>query len=727
MDENNVPSPSKGYQKKINTKDKKAQLKHKANISVDYSSPTAKKWPLLLESIQNGNLEVVKKLIDEGINVNLMREGVTPLMVASSKGHTEIAEAILQAGVNINEKSDDGWTALHKAVSDQEKTAIIDLLMQSGIDIEAKDKSGKTALALAQEKGHREIARAIKKYQVNLGLDAQEWDDFLNSADGKPYKRQKLYEKLTLYSKLMWLPPLALGGVGLLIGYLFDVVILSAFIGTVVGLLVDFTFYYIEKSLRKYLDGIGPLPELDIHTLRSKRKSGEPIFSEKINKPTLGEETVIIKSADAVPEEPNRTIGLASSNNIETPTFEIMGNRTLVTVAILALVILIFSGIAFIYRDPLLKLYITKKLEHRGIPFSEQAFLSEVSKNNEEAVNLFIKAGINQDATNEKGQNALIVASEKGFVNIIKELVKLRGISLNQFDKNGNTALMTAIRCGNEQVTRMLVESGVDVNFTVKSTNGAASALQAAVDTPDFKEENLKILQYLIQKGADVQGRNSAGRFPLLFAIDLGHIDAAKVLIEHGANVNDTDQNGNFPLLIASCNGYPWMVTLLIDKGANVGMSLPDGNTSLMCAARKGNTEIVKVLLEKGANINAKNGSGSTALTEATSTGNVDIAKLLLERGADPSTSSLPVTFVTLSGRKIAITAKKDRITDILMRIAKTASQDGYAIKSESVADRKSAITAKASWNRVLIDFARINNLLLVIKDKDIFVLSHGK
>ncbi len=736
MDDHKVTGPSKGYQKQVKKTDKDARPKPKANVKVDYSSPTAKKWPLLLEALQKGDLEAVKTLIEEGVNVNLIRDGVTPLMIASSAGRTEIAEAILQAGVNVNEKSDDGWTALHKAAFDQKGPAIVDLLMQSGIDVEAKNKSGKTALNLAGEKGHREIVRAIKKHQAQLGIDAQEWEDFLNSSEGKPYKRQKLYETLTLYSKLLWLPPLVLGGAGLFLGYLLGVVILSAFIGIIVGLLVDFAYYYLDTSTRKYLDNIGPLPELDIHTLRMKRMAGEPILGGKKEGPVSDEELAASRSDDTVTasdgvlssieEEPGSATDLESSD-AETPAFEVRGNRALVTVIIAVLVILILSGVAFINREPLSKVYFTKMLEHQGIPFTEQAFLGEVAKNNEQTVDLFAKAGINKDAANEKGQTALIVASEKGLTTILEKLIKIQGTTLNQFDKSGNTALMTAVRRGREQAVKILVENRADINFMVKSDDGAATALQAAVDAPDFKEEHLRILQYLIEKGANVNGRNTRGQSPLLFATDHGRTEAAKGLIEHGADVNDTDQKGNFPLLIAACKGYPFLVTLLVEKGANTGMALPDGDTPLMCAAREGSADTVNVLLEKGVNVNAKNSSGSTALTEATDTGNVDIAKLLLMRGADPGTGSLPVSFVALPGRAIAITAKKKKIADILERIAKTASQDGYAIKAESMTDRKSTITAKASWNRVLIDFAKKNRLLLVVKNKEIFVFPYGK
>ena len=731
MEENKVPSPSKGYQKQVKKEDTKTQRKPSANVRVDYSSPTAKKWPLLLEAINNGNLETVKKLIEDGVNVNLIREGVTPLMIASSKGYAEIAETILHAGANINEKCDDGGTALHKATFDQEKTAIVDLLLQSGIDVEAKNISGKTALNLAEEKGHREIVRVIKKHQSKLMIDAHEWQAFLNSPEGSPFKRKKMYESLKHYSQFFWLPPLALGCGGLLLGFLLDSVVFSIFIGALVGLLVDFAYYSLQTSMRKYLDNIGPLPELDIHTLRSKKKAGQPLVEVKANKPLSGKDMAYTQSVDAVPvpandpsreEEADRTLELERDDK-ESPGVRTMGTRSLVTLSVLALIIFIFSGLAYFYRAPLYKLYISKKLEQRGIPFTEQAFLSEVSKNNEVAVDLFIKAGINDEAINEKGQTALMIASEKGYLNIIEELVKLRRTSFNQVDKSGNTALMIAVRHGHEQAVRVLVESGADVNFSNKLTDGAASALQAAVDTSDFKESQLRILQYLLQKGADVKGRNAAGWSPLLFATDHGHREAAKELIERGADVNATDQNGNFPLLLASCNGYPWTVSLLIEKGANVGMTLPDGTTSLMCAARKGDTDTVKVFLKTGINIDRKNNKGSTAFTEATARGNVDIAKLLLGHGADPRTASLPVSFVTLPGRIIAITLKNNTIGDILNRIAKTASQDGYAIKAESLPNRKSSLASKASWNKVLIDFARKNHLLLVVKDKEIVIL----
>jgi ankyrin repeat protein len=360
-----------------------------------------------------------------------------------------------------------------------------------------------------------------------------------------------------------------------------------------------------------------------------------------------------------------------------------------------------------------------------GIPFSDQAFLNEVSRNNEGVLDLFVKAGANLDAKNEKGQTALMIATEKGYESMHKRLLQLNGNILNHVDKSGNTALMIAARQGHENIVKSLVEKGADVNFTVPSQEGAASALQAAVDVSDFKEEHMRIIQYLVQHGADVKGRNKSGRFPLLFAADYGRTEAAKVLIEHGADVNATDIKGNFSLLTAACKGYPWFITLLAEKGADMKMALPDGYSPLMCAVKENHLDTINVLLEKHVNVNAKNANGLTALTDATRMGNVAIVKLFLERGADPASGYIPDSFIAFKGRSLAVKAKKKQLRDLLKPIAKTASQDGYKINADSKTAQVITLQAKGSWNKVLYEMARKNHLLLVVKEKEIYVFPY--
>jgi hypothetical protein len=98
---------------------------------------------------------------------------------------------------------------------------------------------------------------------------------------------------------------------------------------------------------------------------------------------------------------------------------------------------------------------------------------------------------------------------------------------------------------------------------------------------------------------------------------------------------------------------------------------------------------------------------------------------MLLAQGADPGSGSVPDSFRNLRGRAVAISAKRSTLTDALGRIAKTASQDGYTICVERAMTKTVTLKAKTPWNKVLLELAAKNRLLLVVKDKEIFVVPY--
>jgi ankyrin repeat protein len=491
------------------------------------------------------------------------------------------------------------------------------------------------------------------------------------------------------------------------------------------GLLIGLSVFFWERKIQNYLDTVELLPDLDIHTLRLKRQAGEPLTMEKNAEATLAGDMIGMQSDDeatAGQETDNAAAGEQEFS--ETPSPGKDKSLRLIVYASGALLFIILAGI-IINRGSLAEWYYTKKLGSRGVPFSEQAFLAEVAKNNEEAVELFLKAGVNREAVNDKGQTALMIASEKGYAVMLGKLGKQGSAAFNRVDASGDTALMIASRQGREEAVNALLDRGADVNYTVPSRDGAATALQAALDVSDLKEGQAGVVQSLLKRGADAKGRNAAGRSPLWFAADHGRTEAAGALIDHGAEVNDADLKGDFALLAAACKGHSGLVALLAEKGANMKMTLPDGQTPLMCAARGGHGDAVRVLVEKGAAINAKSASGSTALADAAVAGKVDIVKILLAQGADPGSGSVPDAFRNLRGRAVAISAKRSTLTDALGRIAKTASQDGYTISVDRAMTKTISLKTKAPWNKVLHELAAKNHLLLVVKDKEIFVVPY--
>jgi uncharacterized protein len=119
-------------------------------------------------------------------------------------------------------------------------------------------------------------------------------------------------------------------------------------------------------------------------------------------------------------------------------------------------------------------------------------------------------------------------------------------------------------------------------------------------------------------------------------AVRANDVKAVEALIKRGADVKAVTRYGVTPIGIAAMNGNVTLLRRLIDAGADPNSATPGGETALMTAARVGNIEAVTLLLDRGANVNAKDGThAQTALMWAVTENHPDIVKLLVSRGAD--------------------------------------------------------------------------------------------
>ena len=65
---------------------------------------------------QNGNLNRVKALLNQGVPVNSRNEaGWTPLHDAAYRGHLSVVQELLRRGAHVNPRSQYGYTPLHLA------------------------------------------------------------------------------------------------------------------------------------------------------------------------------------------------------------------------------------------------------------------------------------------------------------------------------------------------------------------------------------------------------------------------------------------------------------------------------------------------------------------------------------------------------------------------------------------------------------------------------------
>ena len=133
------------------------------------------------------------------------------------------------------------------------------------------------------------------------------------------------------------------------------------------------------------------------------------------------------------------------------------------------------------------------EIERKGTVYSEEAFLHEVKTGNRGEVEVFIRAGININAKDKDGSTPLLIASEKGDIEIARLLLE-NGADPNASDIDGYTALMFTSYSGNLEIAKLLVGNGADVN--ARDKDGWTALMFASV------EEKADVVDFLRKHGA---------------------------------------------------------------------------------------------------------------------------------------------------------------------------------------------------------------------------------
>jgi ankyrin repeat protein len=127
-----------------------------------------------------GHLEVVKYLIEKGVNVNTRNlwsdktplhwaargKGKPPLHWAACGGNLEMVKYLIEKGTDVNTKNKNETTPLHWAAFGGH-FEVVKYLIEKGADVNVKDKYDNTPLHLAAMEGHLEIV----KYLIEKGVD----------------------------------------------------------------------------------------------------------------------------------------------------------------------------------------------------------------------------------------------------------------------------------------------------------------------------------------------------------------------------------------------------------------------------------------------------------------------------------------------------------------------------------------------------------------------------
>lgn len=241
-------------------------------------------------------------------------------------------------------------------------------------------------------------------------------------------------------------------------------------------------------------------------------------------------------------------------------------------------------------------------------------------------VDFLLKHGANPNLRISNGKVALILATSKGYSQIVHSLLK-NGAEIDAVDNEGNSDLIVALSNDRFVIADTLLGRGPDVRLSNKK---GMSALKAA-----WKKDKYELCLDLITRGAD------HSQLSLWATIRGGHTALTDELFSRGEKLEARQID---KLLGYVCSdGFYEMAKTLLDKGADPNAFV--GTTSVVYAVRGGHKDILELLLENGADLNrwtAMDGTvGEAALWVAASLTasdegfDSDIVRLLIENGAN--------------------------------------------------------------------------------------------
>ena len=113
---------------------------------------------------QNGNLNRVKALLNQGVPVNSRTvDGFTPLHLASRRGSLSVVQELLRRGAHVNPRNGAGWTPLLAAFK---HPRIVHALIKAGANPKYRNMYGRDPSTYPRNDGNAfKTSRAATKWQ----------------------------------------------------------------------------------------------------------------------------------------------------------------------------------------------------------------------------------------------------------------------------------------------------------------------------------------------------------------------------------------------------------------------------------------------------------------------------------------------------------------------------------------------------------------------------------
>jgi ankyrin repeat protein len=183
------------------------------------------------------------------------------------------------------------------------------------------------------------------------------------------------------------------------------------------------------------------------------------------------------------------------------------------------------------------------------------------------AVKTLLSAGADPNFRFFGFNTPLSVAAESGYTGIVKELIDA---GLKKSLKGNKLALTKAAENGHFDIVKLLVDR-LKIKVDPNPVNGSyevESPLQMAA-----KNGHIKVIEYLLEKGADIEYSCFGTNTPLSLASEEGHVHVVNSLLKHSADPNGLGrphEGSRFPPVYnaAGKKGSELILKALLQAGA---------------------------------------------------------------------------------------------------------------------------------------------------------------
>ena len=728
---------------------------------------------LYVACLENDTTSLKQQLTQSGINPNTtLISDITPLMIASSCGHIEVLQCLLQAKADVNSKDEDGYTPLAYAITGSKSLTVVQRLLESGANPNTLLGGISIIEKAKEENGTEEIVNLLLNYSaLQLHKDYEQLPEKVKKSINDQIEEKKLTilqvaEKIETHFEMIGLKKAQ--SVHELFNKLQPY---HSFLSC--DILVDITREFIGGEIENELEGylammakfhksvkikqlkevmsLVPIQEDSLDTCDVNIKlNGEwaegtfenfqqllkHIFHNKqhfINHITVDERDSLCITF---------TIPTSQSGSIAD---EVKGSKQ-------------FIECVGVSRVSVGDIHVSKTEDSK---FSFSSGLLRAAENGtNKAVQFLLEMEVNINDVDSNGRTALMLASKAGHEKIVETLlstgangscqdretaVRRDTVSLphtdidqessktdqtavtetlvthyncdpDKRDDNGLTALCHASHSGHSKVVQTLLGGGADPN--IQMADGATALIYASHDG------HSEVVQLLLKGPPNIQTED--GSTALMFASQAGHFEVVQILLKGGADPNIQKEDGWTALMSASQAGHFEVVQILLKGGTDPNIQTKDGSTALMFASQDGHSEVVQILLTGGADPNIQKKTGWTALTYACKNGHSEVVQILLKGGADPNiqkkTGSTALMSASQDGRSEVVQVllkggadpniQKDDGWSALMY----ASQNGHSKVVQILLNGRADPNIKTKRGNKALAFAMANNHLRVIK-----------